>query len=287
MGVEPERGRPGRAYQVLPVVDRGEGLGISLEEVGDHRIGEPHPRNHGLPPTPDQVDRRRFLVGAHVPREGDQACPGLPLDEFADLLACDRHHVHAHGVLRIELQADEDARPGHVGDNIQELPVLRGALRDLPDLRGVPLDPGRHLPGVDDVACGKDRRPGHPVPHDPHIRTPRPRDERAPAVHRRNKRSLGRRQREVAGPGGVLPVHLERSCNTERHLHCADHVLDVRLHHPVNPDGERPHRRQGGPCLALDERPPHPDRLPRREFLLERIEFEGALFQPPDILIHE
>jgi len=39
--------------------------------------------------------------------------------------------------------------------------------------------------------------------------------------------------------------------------------------------------------VALDERPPHPDRLPRREFLLERIEFEGALFQPPDILIHE
>ncbi len=287
MGVEPERGRPRRADQVLSVVGFSERIRVGLQEVGDHRVGQAHAGNHGLPPAPDQVDRRRLFVGAHVPREGDEAGAGLPLDEFADLLACDRHHVHAHGVFGVELEPDVDARAGNVGGGVEELPVFRGALRSSPDVLDMLVHPGRHTVGVADVAGGKDRRTGHAVPHDPDIRASRPGDERAPAVHRCDERPLRRREGKVVGPGSVLSLHPERARNAERHLHRADHVLDVRLHHPVDIDGERPHPGESGPGLALDERPPHPDGLGGREFLLKRVELERAVFEPFDILIHE
>ena len=197
VSVEPERGCPGRAHKVLPVVDLDERFRVGLQEIHDRRVGEPHARDHGLPPAPDQVDRRRLLVGAHVPGCGDEPGPGLPLDEFTHILTCDRHHVHAHGVLGVELEPDEDARPGNVGDSFAELAVLRGALCSLADLRGMAPDPGRHVTSVRDVACGEDRRPGHPVPHDPDVRAPGPGDERAAAVHRGDERPFGRREREV------------------------------------------------------------------------------------------
>jgi len=287
VGVEPERGRPRRAHQILPVVDLDEGRRIGLQEVGDHRVGEPDARDHGLPPAPDQVDRRRFLVGAHVPGEGDEPGAGLPFDQFADFLACDRHHVHAHGVPGLELEPDKDAGARDVGPGVEEPPVFRGALRGRPDLSRVPLYPGGHVVGVADVAGGEDRRPGHPVPHDPHVRTARPGDQGAPAVHRGDERPFGRGEREVVGPGSILALHPERPRDTKRHLYRADHVLDVALHHPVDIDGERPHRGEGGVGLALDECSPHPDRFFRRKLLLERVEFEGAVFQPPDVIIHE
>ena len=80
-------------------------------------------RDNAPPPPHDPVDCGGFLVGAHVPGEGDKTGAGSLRDQVCDFRACDGDHVHAHRILGVELQPDKDTGAGNKRDNIGEFPM--------------------------------------------------------------------------------------------------------------------------------------------------------------------
>jgi len=169
-----------------------------------------------------------FFVRTEVPRERDERGVRFGLDLVAGLAGRDGDHVHPHRVFRVVAEPQVDVVTDDVGRHVEQLAVARRRLGRLSKNPLVVADPRDERLRLGHVGHAEDRRSGHPALRHARGRPAGVVDDRAAAVDGCDERALRGRHREVALARERAAVDRDGAGDAHRHLHRADHVLDVR-----------------------------------------------------------